>query len=70
MITASDAMPTTIPMQREPNLNHVSIAGSNEIPTDPAVANIPAIPALNEFVSIILVFLAMFDNQFQIPILL
>jgi hypothetical protein len=52
MITASDAMPTTIPMQREPMRSHCSIAGSIEIPILVAVANIPAIPALNEVASI------------------
>ena len=48
-------MPTTIPIQREPILNHASISGSNEIPTDVAVANTPVTPALNELVSILII---------------
>lgn len=54
MITASDASPTTIPMQREPMRSHCSIADNIEIPILVAVANIPAAPALNEFVSMII----------------
>jgi hypothetical protein len=54
MITARDAIPTTIPIQSDPTLSQASISGSNEIPTDVAVAIIPVIPALKELVSIVL----------------
>lgn len=53
-MTASEPIPTAIPTSNDPILNQASTSGSIDIPTEVAVASIPAAQALNDGVSIFL----------------